>query len=175
MSSKKPDWPEWVLRPCTVSTSQTGHSEVRKQMYHEISKKSLMSSLRNKKTTCQSSLSVKVYNPTRTYIERHAKHSFSHSCHIELHHFHNQPLQSAHTLSFKPVAPDTQEAFHGYFKAGHSAASARSMHEFMLLQEDEFEIKLADRAYNPSLQDVNHLLQQWRLLEMGPPNGDLFE
>jgi len=50
------------------------------------------------------------------------------------------------------------------------------MHEFMLLQEDEFEIKLADRAYNPSPQDVNHLLQQWRLLEMGPPNGeDLFE
>jgi len=136
----------------------------------------LMSSLRNKKTTCQSSLSVKVYNPTRTCIEHHAKHSFSHCCHIELHHFHNHPLQSAHTLSFRPVAPDTQEAFHGYFKAGHSAASARSMHEFMLLQEDEFEIKLADRAYNPSLQDVNHLLQQWRLLEMGPPNGeDLFE
>lgn len=74
------------------------------------------------------------------------------------------------------MAPESHEAFHGYFKAAYSAASALHTHEFKLLQEDDFEIKLADRAYNPRLVDVNHLLQQWRHVEMGPPNGEeLFE
>ena len=140
------------------------------------SKQTLTSTVRDKKTACTSKLTVRVYAKTATYVKKHGYSSLTHNCHVDMYHNHNHPVGSAHVLSFRPISPETVRIFCEYFKAGHSAASAHRTHEMMLLGEDDFELKIADRAINPSLSDVNHLFQNWREMEMGPPDGkELFE
>ena len=60
---------------------------------------------------------------------------------------------------------------------GHSASSARHVHE-RLLHEAEMnkQVVLADRAQNPNRQDVYRLYDKWRLGSYGSDNGKgLFE
>ena len=81
-------------------------------------------------------------------------------------------------LSFRPVSVETKEKYTKLFSAGHSAASAYHYYENTLMDEfsDELQTKLADRATNPMVQDVNRLYQTWRSAAYGPmDNGpDLF-
>ena len=61
---------------------------------------------------------------------------------------------------------------------GHSAASARYYYETLLLENesDEVQQRLADRAVNPTSQDVSRLYNLWRQTQMGNDNGKgLFE
>lgn len=61
---------------------------------------------------------------------------------------------------------------------GHSAASARYYYETVLLENesDEVQQRLADRAVNPTSQDVSRLYNWWRQTQMGNDNGKgLFE
>ena len=102
----------------------------------------------------------------------------SHKGHLQLNFNHNHPLHSAHVLSFRPVSVETKEKYVKLFSAGHSAASAHHYYENTLMDEfsDELQAMLADRAVNPTMQDVNRLYQKWRSVAYGPmDNGpDLF-
>ena len=93
---------------------------------------------------------------------------------------HNHPIISGHTLSFRPVSAETKETFLELFSNGHSASSAQHTHEQHLLMDaatDELkQYALADRAINPSAQDVCRLFQQWREKHYGKDDGKpLFE
>jgi len=59
---------------------------------------------------------------------------------------HSHPLESAHALSFRPVAPETREKYFSLFNMGHSAASAHYYYEILLLENesDEVQQRLAD-------------------------------
>ena len=74
---------------------------------------------------------------------------------------HNHPIVCAHSLSFRSISEKTKEAFFKLFDEGHSAASARHMHEQCLLidaaTEESKQFFLADRAINPSVQDICRL------------------
>ena len=59
-------------------------------------------------------------------------------------------------LTFHPISLETKEAYYVLFSNGYSAASARHAYETKLLIEgDDVMHQLADRATNPSPQDVS--------------------
>ena len=64
------------------------------------------------------------------------------------------------------ISIETKEKIFKLFHDGHSASSARHFHEQHLLMDaatDQLKQQsLADRAINPSVQDVCRLFQQWR-------------
>ena len=93
---------------------------------------------------------------------------------------HNHPIVSAHSLSFRPIRSETKEIFFKLFDDGHSASSARHNYEQHLLldaaTDEQKQYSLADRAINPSVQDVCRLFQQWRKKCYGDEDGKpLFE
>ena len=93
---------------------------------------------------------------------------------------HNHPIVSAHSLSFRPTRSETKEIFFKLFDDGHSASSARHNYEQHLLldaaTDEQKQYSLADRAINPSVQDVCRLFQQWRKKCYGDEDGKpLFE
>ena len=73
---------------------------------------------------------------------------------------------SGHSLSFRPVSPETKQTFFKLFNNGRSASLARHINEQHLLMNaatDELkQYLLADRALNPSVQDICRLFQKWR-------------
>ena len=130
-------------------------------------------SIRQKKTQCPSTLTIKVYSK-RSIIKKRLQFP-NHPCEIHLHYHHNHPIESAHALSFRDVSESTREAYYHYFQSGHSAATARHHHELNLLvslPKDEIEPALADRSINPQPKDVSRLFQKWRETQHGPANGD---
>ena len=140
---------------------------------------SLMGELREKKTQCPSSFVLKVQNPTKKELYScHTNFYCSHKGYLQLKFTHNHPLHSAHVLSFRPVSAETKEKYSKLFLAGHNASSAHHYYENTLMDEfsDDFQTKLADRATNPTVQDVCRLYQKWRSEAYGPmENGpDLF-
>ena len=57
------------------------------------------------------------------------------------------------------------------FQSGHCAANARHCYETTLMdmyEGNELQIKMSDRAINPTISDVNRLYNQWRLSEYVP-------
>ena len=134
-------------------------------------------SVRQKKTQCPSTLTIKVYS-SRSTIKKRLQFP-NHPCEIQLHYHHNHPTESAHALSFRDVSESTKEAYYCYFQNGHSAATARHHHELNLLlslPKDEIEPALADRSINPQPNDVFRLFLKWRETQHGPANGDkMFE
>ena len=93
---------------------------------------------------------------------------------------HNHLIVSAHSLSFRPIRSETNEIFFKLFDDGHSASSARHNYEQHLLldasTDEQKQYSLADRAINPSVQDVCRLFQQWRKNCYGDEDGKpLFE
>ena len=93
---------------------------------------------------------------------------------------HNRPIISAHSLSFRPIRSETKEIFFKLFDDGHSASPARHNYEQHLLldaaTDEQKQYSLADRAINPSVQDVCRLFQQWRKKCYGDEDGKpLFE
>lgn len=91
---------------------------------------------------------------------------------IEITFNHNHPLDSAHVLSFLPVAPEIKQLFFDLFQKGQTASSAYHWNETKLyLDGGEDQISLADRAKNPTKSDVSRLYSEWQKLEHGSDNG----
>ena len=98
----------------------------------------------------------------------------SHPTIIKISFNHNHPIDSAHVLSFQPVALQVKEAYYQLFKTGHLAATARHTYEtWIMLENDERDMMhvLSDRAVNPNPQDVSHLFAEWRSHNLGAENG----
>lgn len=144
---------------------------IRQKGQKALSKKKtnpLMGDLRNKKTKCQSKLTLKIVEPTKKELSRDIFNS--HKMKIQLLFEHNHSLTSAHALSFRPVSNEAKEKYDKLFQSGHSAASARHYYETTLMdacEEEELQTKMSDRSINPLLQDVSRLYNQWRLSEYG--------
>ena len=102
-------------------------------------------------------------NPTKREVHScYSNFCYSHKGYLQLNFAHNHPLHSAHVLSFRPVFAETKEKYAKLFSAEHSPASAHHYYENTLMDEysDELQEKLADRAINPTVQDVNRLYQK---------------
>ena len=131
----------------------------------------LMGELRNKKTNCPSTLTLKLEEPTRKELYSDKKDILtSHKAKLQLKFNHNHPINSAHVLSFRPVNEKTKEKYYKLFQSGHSAASARHYYENTLMDtcdEEELQGTMCDCSINPILQDVSRLYSQWRLSEYG--------
>ena len=132
-----------------------------------------------KKTSCPSKRKLVVTIPTKKAMCSRLKPLLvSHPTVITLLHSHNYPIKSAHALSFRPVSKDTIDAYYQLFANGYSAASARHAYEAKLMIEHDGNImeELADRAIDPSTQDILHLYNKWREQHLGPENGkEMFE
>ena len=88
-------------------------------------------SVRQKKTQCPSTLTIKVYS-SRSTIKKRLQFP-NHPCEIQLHYHHNHPTESAHALRFRDVSESTKEAYYRYFQNGHSAATA-PFHDLLLTE-----------------------------------------
>ena len=89
---------------------------------------------------------------------------------------HNHPITSAHALSFRDVLEETKHALYSLFEIGHSPSSARHAREQALYiqaeSEAEAQLRLADRAHNPLIQDICRLFIKWREATYGKDNGE---
>jgi len=90
--------------------------------------------------------------PTKKQTYASAKpYLVSHPTILQISFTHNHPLESAHALAFRPIAPETKEEFFEMFRKGHTAASAFHWNETRLhLDGWEDQVSLADRAVNPT-------------------------
>jgi hypothetical protein len=135
----------------------------------------LMGELRNKKTSCKSTLRLKILQPTKREIYEESNIFLTHKTRVELVLWHDHPLHSAHVLSFCPVSNETEQSYIKLFQSGHSAASARHYYETTLMdtcEETELQAKLSDRSINPRLQDISRLYNKWRLSVYGTNNSN---
>ncbi len=113
-------------------------------------RKILMHDVRQKKTGCPSTLKLTVTVPTKK-DQRKFSHIVSHPTVLKIVFNHNHPIESAHSLSFRPIADITKEAFFELFRKGHTASSAHHWHETKLfLDSCEDQLLIADRATNPT-------------------------
>ena len=129
-------------------------------------------SLRNKKTECASSFSLKVYNEHSSTIHNHK----GHPCEIKLLWAHNHAITCAKALSFRPISSTTLNLFQGYFEQGHSPSSALHLHHLNLAvehgEDSKLDQMLADRSVNPLYSDVYYAYKNWRVKQHGEPNGE---
>lgn len=90
------------------------------------SRKILTHDNRQKKTKCPSKMTVTVNNPTKVDQMRSWNKHFllTHPTVVKIIYNHNHPIDSAHVLSFHPIAPETKEIFYELFRKGHTASSA---------------------------------------------------
>ena len=138
-------------------------------------RKTFLHDIRNKKCNCPSTLKLTVTvppkhsNPKRKLIEPFL---CTHPTILKISFNHNHPIESAHTLSFRPVSNETKQTIFGYFQKGHSASSAYHWHETKLfLDSGENQLSLVDRATNPTKSDFSRLYEEWRESEFGSDNG----
>ena len=121
-------------------------------------KQPFLENVRNKKTDCPSSLILTVTVPSsKTKTKSCTK--ISHPTIIKMCFNHDHLVDSAHALSFRPIASQIKESYYRLFSFGHSAATAQHTYETkMMLEADEEEmVTLGDRALNPNPQDVSRL------------------
>ena len=137
---------------------------------------SLVSDIRNKKTKCASKLLITVQIPPKSLLMKRPQASNLQEYHtlVKLTFDHNHSTESAQALGFRPVLDKTKEKYISLFKMGHSASSARFYYETLLLtnQSGDTQRKIADRALNPTKQDVYRLFNTWRQNELGDDNGE---
>ncbi len=99
-------------------------------------------------------------------------HLITHPTVLQITYNHNHPVESAHALAFRPIAQETKEKFFDLFRKGHTAVSAHHWHETELyLDGGEDQVSLADRAANPTREDISRLHIEWRKKELGADNG----
>ena len=143
-------------------------------------KRPLLEKLGNKKTDCPSSLILTITIPSNKVIRMGHLNpvKISHPAIIKMCFNHDHPVDSAHALSFRPIALQTKETYFQLFRCGNSTATAQHTYEIrMMLEADEEEamVMLSDRACNPNPQDVSRLYDDWRKEDLGPENGnDMF-
>jgi len=121
----------------------------------------LLSKNRDKKTDCQSKMSVKIFT----------KRAINEMCEVELWWNHNHSVNSFHLQSFCPILPSTKATFENYFEMGMSVSEAFHHHETKLMQDSVSIMLLADRKYCPSLTDVKNMYGKWQIDRKGAPNG----
>ena len=128
--------------------------------------------LRDKKTECPSTFTLRVHNAETTA----SKAQQTHPCEINLSWNHNHTIQSAKALSFRPLSAETITKIHSYFNQGHSPSSALHLHNLNLAitfdnKNGELQKARADRSMNPLYKDVYYLHKKWRVKNHGEPNG----
>ena len=84
----------------------------------KVKPKTMLSSVRCKKTQCPSTLKVTVQSPPKGKLQ---KYRGTHRAHIKLMFYHNHPLESAHVLGFRPVCSNTKETYAKLFFCASSA------------------------------------------------------
>ena len=138
-------------------------------------RKTFLHDTRNKKCNCPSILKLiitvppKHSNPKRKLIEPFL---CTHPTILKISFNHNHPIESAHTLSFRPVSNETKQKIFEYFQKGHTASSAYHWHETKLfLDSGEDQLSLVDRAINPTKLDFSRFYEDWRKSELGCDNG----
>ena len=136
--------------------------------------------IREKKTDCPLTMTIVLQNPTKKVLRTSSSPDdiCSHATKIKLDFDHNHPICGAHFLSFCPIKEETKESFFQLFDEGHSAATSFHTYDESRLLQTSFigntsQADLANRAINPSHQDVSRLYSDWRRSEMGPENGQL--
>ena len=135
----------------------------------------LRKDLKNKKTSCPSTIKLTVNVPTKKdkKAAKFRPYLLSHTTVVSILHNHNHPIDSLHALTFHTISEDAKDAYYQLFSCGHSAASAWHSYETKLMienEENKMEM-LADRSINPSPQDVSRLFDKWREEQLGPENG----
>ena len=120
----------------------------------------LLSKAREKKTDCDSKMSIR--------INRKKSAGMPFLCEIELWWNHNHSVDCFHLTSFCPILPATKETFFAYFEEGMSASEAFHHHETLLMKDPVTLMLLADRRMCPSLRDVNNLHDKWLVGKKGP-------
>ncbi|XP_014674337.1 PREDICTED: uncharacterized protein LOC106814535 [Priapulus caudatus] len=140
------------------------HCQHRTRSFHyvPVKKKSLTSSAgrRSRKADCNSSICLTVY----TSGAEIAGGCSNMRCLLRIDYCHSHAIDSAHMLSFRKVSDATRQKFLDLFEAGHSAVSAKLLHETeMQLQcePDEIQDRLADRSINPRDSDVYNIYKEW--------------
>ena len=131
-------------------------------MNNESEQLDLLSKNRDKKTDCDSKMSVKIFT----------KRATDEMCEVELWWNHNHSVNSFHLQSFCPILSSTKVAFESYFERGMSASEAFHHHETKLMQDSISIMLLADRKYCPSLTDVRNMYAKWQIDNKGAPNGE---
>ena len=121
----------------------------------------LLSKAREKKTDCNSKMSIR--------INRNKKMPYQ--CEIDLWWNHNHSVHCFHLTSFCPILPATRDKFCTYFEEGMSASEAFHYHETQLMKDPVTLMLSADRKMSPSLPDVNNLYGKWLIEKKGPSNG----
>ena len=138
------------------------------------SNKCLLHGLRQKKTDCPSVLKFTVAIPTKKDQRASLEHRYlvSHPSILQITFTHNHPIESAYSLSFRPIDLETKESFIKLFRMGHCASSAYHWNETKLfLDGRDDQLLLAHRATNPTKSDVSRLFDEWWKKELGPDNG----
>lgn len=137
---------------------------------------SLVSDTRNKKTQCASKLFITVQIPSKSLVAKRPQASNLQEYHtlVKLNFDHNHATVSAEALGFRPVLDETKQKYIDLFKMGHSVSSAHFYYETLLLtnQSGDIQKSIADRALNPTKQDVYRLFNAWRQSELGDDNGE---
>ena len=128
-------------------------------------KKPLTLHVRNKKTQCPSRLTLTGKVPTKKQLVATNKaYLKSHKAILKISFNHNHPITSAYALSFRTISAETRQKFFELFNNGHSASSARHIHEQHLLMDaatdEQKQYSLADRALNPSIQDISNMARK---------------
>ena len=126
-------------------------------MNNESEQLDLLSKNRDKKTDCDSKMSVKIFT----------KRATDEMCEVELWWNHNHSVNSFHLQSFCPILSSTKAAFESYFERGMSASEAFHHHETKLMQDSISIMLLADRKYCPSLTDVKNMYAKWQIDNKG--------
>ena len=137
-------------------------------------RKALMHDVRKKKTGCPSTLKLTVMVPTKKgrLASTRSPYLVSHRTVLKIVFNHNHPIDSAHALSFRPIAVETKESFFELFRKGHTASTAHHWHETKLfLDSGEDQLLIADRATNPTKSDISRLYREWQSKELGADNG----
>ena len=139
------------------------------------SRKILIHDNRQKKTECPSKMTLTVNILTKMDKMRSKNKPFllTHPTVVQITFNHNHPIDSAHVLSFRPVAPETKEIFYELFRKGHTASSFHWHETKLYLDGGEDQILLADRAFNPTKPDISRLYGEWQKKELGHDNGKL--
>ncbi len=84
---------------------------------------------------------------------------------------HNHPIDSAHVLSFRPIAPETNMSF--FAKGTQLLLLIIGTKLNFYLDGGEDQILLADKAFNPTKPDISRLYGEWQKKELGSDNGKL--
>ncbi len=121
-----------------------------------------------KNTNCPSTIKIKV-SKLRALHEAHLATITIDFC-------HNHSLESADALRFRKPTEEVVDKFTKLFSLGHSPASAIHAHYLdLMLENDAYKLRLADRSIFPDSRWVHHVFQTSFKKQYGKHDGILME